>query len=173
SSPRTGRPARRRARTSAPSAGSGMSSTPRASRSSLASTPGPRPRTRTRQHRPTPTRARFRGIERDNAQVDVKPLPGLEHLPYAEVWLHAPDVTLWREASAAARAIGKDGLEVWTTDSTPEVVPFLEDRGYAIHRRYVISELDLASAPEPEPPRIPLTTFAQRPDLAAELYAIA
>ena len=53
--------------------------------------------------------------------VDVKPLPGLEHLPYAEVWLRSPDEALWRDASAAAHAIGKDGLEVWTTDETPEV----------------------------------------------------
>ncbi len=105
--------------------------------------------------------------------MDVKPLPGLEHLPYAEVWLRAPDDDAWRAASAAARAIGKDGLEVWTTDETPAVVSFLESRDYEIVRRYMISELDVATAPDPGPPGIPLTTFAARPDLAEELYAVA
>jgi GNAT superfamily N-acetyltransferase len=105
--------------------------------------------------------------------VDVKPLPGLEHLPYAEAWLHRPDETLWREASAAARSIDKTGLEVWTTDETPAVVGFLEARGYSIHRRYVISELDVSAAPDPERPAVPLTTFGERPDLAGELYALA
>ena len=64
-------------------------------------------------------------------------MPGLEHLPFAEVWLREPSDEAWRSASAAARAIGKDGLEVWTTDETPAVVPFLEARGYEIVRRYV------------------------------------
>ena len=105
--------------------------------------------------------------------MNVKPLPGLEHLPYAEVWLHAPDEALWHDASTAARAIGKQGLEVWTTDGTPEVVPFLEARGYVIHRRYVISELDVAAAPDPEPPSVALTTVADRPDLVDALYAVA
>jgi GNAT superfamily N-acetyltransferase len=110
---------------------------------------------------------------RDNAEVEVKPLPGLEHLPYAEVWLHSPDDKLWREASIAARAIGKNGLEVWTTDATPEVAPFLEARGYTIHRRYVISELDVAAAADPEQPGVQLTTLAERPDLVEALYEIA
>jgi GNAT superfamily N-acetyltransferase len=105
--------------------------------------------------------------------VDVKPLPGLEHLPFAEVWLREPDEDAWRAASAAARAIGKDGLEVWTTDETPAVVTFLEERGYAIARQYVISELDITAAPEPATPSVPLTTFAARPDLAEQLYAVA
>jgi GNAT superfamily N-acetyltransferase len=105
--------------------------------------------------------------------VDVKPLPGLEHLPYAEVWLRAADEGAWREASRLARELGKDGLEVWTTDGSPEVVSFLEPRGYEIVRRYVVSELDVGVAPEPEPPGVPLTTFALRPDLAPQLYEIA
>jgi GNAT superfamily N-acetyltransferase len=108
-----------------------------------------------------------------NAGVEVKPLPGLEHLPYAEVWLHAPDEEVWHQASAAARALGKNGLEVWTTDSTPDVAPFLERRGYAVHRRYLISELDRAGARDPEPPAVPLTTLADRPDLVSALYALA
>jgi mycothiol synthase len=104
---------------------------------------------------------------------DVKPMPGLEHLPFAEVWFRAIDQATWRQASAAARGHGKDGLEVWTTTETPEVVAFLEPRGYAEVRRYVISELDVASAAEPGPPGLTIVTFAERPDLAPELFQIA
>ncbi|MFL5928447.1 MAG: GNAT family N-acetyltransferase [Gaiellaceae bacterium] len=105
--------------------------------------------------------------------MDVHPIPGLEHLPYAEVWLHRVDEEGWREASAAARALGKTGLEAWTTDRTPEVVQFLRARGYDEVRRYVISQLDVAAAPDPGAPAIPLVTFAERPDLAPQLYALA
>jgi GNAT superfamily N-acetyltransferase len=105
--------------------------------------------------------------------VDVKPMPGLEHLPFAEVWFHEIDEARWHEASAAARAIGKSGLEAWTTDRTPEVAGFLEERGYDVVRRYVISELDVAAAPEPAPPQFELTTFAERPDLVRVLFEIA
>jgi GNAT superfamily N-acetyltransferase len=103
----------------------------------------------------------------------VKPMPGLEHLPYAEVWLHEIDDGRWREASAQARELGKTGLEVWTTDSTPDVVAFLEPRGYEEVRRYVISELDVAAAPDPAPPAFELVTFAERRDLAPALYELA
>src|SRR5262249_3319669 len=134
------------------------------------------PRARRLRHRatapprPSPaTRAKAATIR----GVDVKPLPGLEHLPYAEVWLHEPDEAVWREASAAARALGRDGLAVWPTDATPDVASFLEARGYSTHRRSVVSELDVAAAPVPEPPALPLTTFADRPDLAHALYAVA
>ncbi len=105
--------------------------------------------------------------------MTVQPLPGLEHLPFAEVWLHEPDEARWREAAAAARALGKRGLEVWTTDRTPGVAAFLEARGYALHRRYELSELDVAAAPDPEPPAHPLVTLAERPELAEALHAIA
>jgi len=105
--------------------------------------------------------------------VDVKPMPGLEHLPFAEVWFHDIDDERWREASAAARAIGKTGLEAWTTDRTPEVAAFLEARGYDVVRRYVISELDVAAAPEPAPPQFELTPVAERPDLVRAVFEIA
>jgi GNAT superfamily N-acetyltransferase len=105
--------------------------------------------------------------------MDVQPIPGMKQLPFAEVWFHTIDEQLWREASVAARALGKSGLEVWTTTGTPDVVAFLEPRGYEEVRRYVISELDVAAASEPGPPGLPLTTFAERPDLADELFALA
>ena len=71
--------------------------------------------------------------------MEVRPIPGLEQLPYAEVWLREADEAQLREASAAAGALGKSGLEVWTTDETPAVVPFLEERGYEVVRRYRVS----------------------------------
>ena len=105
--------------------------------------------------------------------VAVRPIPGLEHLPYAEVWLHADDAEAWREASAAARRLGKTGLEAWTTTRTPKVAPWLERLGFEEVRRYVVSELDVAAAPDPGPPRFSITTLAERPDLAGELYDLA
>ena len=105
--------------------------------------------------------------------MDVKPMPGLEQLPYAEVWFHEVDDARWREASGLARMLGKTGLEVWTTDRTPEVVAFLEPHGYDEVRRYVISELDVGAAPDPDPPAFDLVTFAERPDLADALYELA
>jgi len=105
--------------------------------------------------------------------VDVKPIPGLEQLPFAEVWFRTVDEAAWLEASAAARAIGKTGLEVWTTTETPEVVAFFEARGYEETRRYVNSELEVASAPDPGPPGMTITTFAERPDLAPKIFGVA
>lgn len=105
--------------------------------------------------------------------MEVRPIPGLEHLPYAEVWLRAPDETALRDASAAARAIGKDGLEVWTTDETPAVAPWLEKRGYEVVRRYRVAELDVASAPAPGAPGLPLVALSDHPELAPALYEIA
>jgi GNAT superfamily N-acetyltransferase len=112
-------------------------------------------------------------MSRENASMDVRPMPGLEQLPYAKVWFHEIDEARWREASVRARELGKRGLEVWTTDRTPEVVAFLEPRGYEEVRRYVISELEVAAAPDPEPPAFDLVTFAERPDLAGALYGLA
>ena len=103
----------------------------------------------------------------------VHPIAGLAHLPFAEVWFHEVDEGRWREASALARGLGKTGLEVWTTTRTPAVVAFLEERGYAEHRRYVISELDVAAAPDPGPPACELVTFAERPELADALFELA
>ena len=105
--------------------------------------------------------------------MDVKPIPGLEQLPYAEVWFHELDDARSARGVGVARMLGKTGLEVWTTDRTPEVVAFLEPRGYDEVRRYVISELDVAAAPDPDPPAFDLVTFAERPDLADALYELA
>ena len=105
--------------------------------------------------------------------IDVKPMPGLDELPFAEVWFREVDDDRWREASAAARAIGKTGLEVWTTDETPNVVAFLEARGYEQVRHYVISELDVPSAPDPAPSAFELVTLADRPELAQAVFEIA
>jgi GNAT superfamily N-acetyltransferase len=105
--------------------------------------------------------------------MQVQEIPGLGHLPYAEVWFHELDDMRWREASTAARAMGKTGLEAWTTTRTQPVADFLLARGYEEVRRYVISELDVASAPELGPPRFEIVALADRPELADELYALA
>lgn len=105
--------------------------------------------------------------------MEVKAIPGLEHLPYAEAWFHRADDTDWRAASDGARGLGKTGLEAWTTTRTPEVVPFLAGRGFVEVRRYVISELDVAAAADPAGPAHALVSLAERPELAEELYALA
>ena len=105
--------------------------------------------------------------------MEVRPIPGLEHLPYAEVWFHSVDDGAWRAASVAARELGKLGLEVWTTPRTAEVAPWLEGNGYDEVRRYVISELDVAAAPDLGPPGFEIVTFADRPELEEDLHALA
>lgn len=105
--------------------------------------------------------------------MEVKPVPGMEHLPWAEVWFHVIDDELWREASRLARELAKTGLEAWTTEATPEVVVFLTERGYEEVRRYLRSELDVAAAPDPGQPGLPVVTLAERPDLVPALYEIA
>ena len=105
--------------------------------------------------------------------MDVRPIPGLEHLPFAEVWIREAGEASWREASDAARAIGKERLEVWTTDETPEVAGFLLGRGFANVRSYIVSELVVSTSPEPEPPKFDVRALAEQPVDAEVLYAIA
>jgi GNAT superfamily N-acetyltransferase len=105
--------------------------------------------------------------------VEVKPVPGLEHEPFAEVWLETVDDQILAEASGLAAALGKPGLEVWTTTKTPTVEAFLLAHGFAQHRRYVVSELDVAAASDPGEPAWPLVTVADRPDLAPALEELA
>ncbi len=103
----------------------------------------------------------------------VAPIPGLEHLPYAVVTLDRVDDGALAGVFAAARAIGKPGLEAWTTTRTPEVAAFLTGRGFRETRRYVVSELDVAAAARPEAPQLPLVTLAERPELAPALHELA
>jgi mycothiol synthase len=105
--------------------------------------------------------------------VVVRPIPGQEHLPWAEVWFRTPDEEEWREASRKARTLGKSGLEVWTTEDHPDVVAFFEQRGYEQVRRYLRFALDLDAAPDPGEPEWELTTLAERPELLAQVYDVA
>ena len=105
--------------------------------------------------------------------MEVRPVPGLEYEPYAEVWFETADDALLDEAFALAAAIGKPGLEAWTTTMTPDVEPFLLARGFVEHRRYLVSELDVTTAPDPGDPSWPLVTVADRPDLAPQLEELA
>jgi mycothiol synthase len=103
----------------------------------------------------------------------VRAIPGQEHLPWAEVWFRTPHEEAWREASHTARALGKSGLEVWTTEDHPDVVAFFEERGYEEVRRYLRFALDVDSAPDPGEPEWPLTTLAERPELLPQVYDLA
>jgi GNAT superfamily N-acetyltransferase len=53
------------------------------------------------------------------------------------------------------------------------VAPWLEGLGYEEVRRYVVSELDVAAAPEPGSPRFEVVTLAERPELADVLFPLA
>jgi mycothiol synthase len=103
----------------------------------------------------------------------VRPIPGQEHLPWAEVWFRTPDEEAWREACGKARTLGKSGLEVWTTEDHSDVVAFFERRGYEEVRRYLRFTLDLDAAPDPGEPQWQLTTLAERPELLPQVYEVA
>jgi GNAT superfamily N-acetyltransferase len=89
------------------------------------------------------------------------------------VWLHEAEDSTLAAALNAARSLGKDALEVWTSTRTPMVAPWLEERGYEEVRRYVVSELDLAAAADVGESRFAPVTLAERPDLAALLFDLA
>ena len=98
---------------------------------------------------------------------------GLEHLPFAEVWFHEIDDARRREASAAAAAIGKTGLEAWTTDRTPRSRRSSSNAATRSFGATSSRSVDLTAADEPAPPAFELTTFAARRDLAPALFEIA
>lgn len=104
--------------------------------------------------------------------MDVRAIPAQEHLPWAQVWFHAIDDEAWGAASRRARELGKTGLEAWTTEATPEVVAYLEARGYEEVRRYLRFALDVEAAPDPGEPGWEVTTLADRPDLVDELFEV-
>jgi GNAT superfamily N-acetyltransferase len=105
--------------------------------------------------------------------MDVRPIPGQEHRPWAEVWFREVDEESWREASRKARELGKHGLEVWTTEEHPDVVAFFAQRGYEEVRRYLRFALDVDAAADPGDPDWPLTTLAARPELLPQVYDVA
>jgi GNAT superfamily N-acetyltransferase len=105
--------------------------------------------------------------------VEVRAIPGQEHLPWAEVWFRTADEETWHDASRKARALGKTGLEVWTTEEHPDVVAFFDERGYEEVRRYLRFALDVAAAPDPGEPQWELTSLAARPELLQQVYEVA
>ena len=105
--------------------------------------------------------------------MSVRAIPGQEHLPWAETWRRTADEAAWREASHAARELGKSGLEVWTTEDHPEVVRFLGEHGYEEVLRYLRYAFDVVAAPDPGDPRHEVTTLARRPGLLPHVYAVA
>lgn len=105
--------------------------------------------------------------------VDVTEIAGQAHLPWAEVHLDAIDAAVFAEASRRARALGKDGLEVWTHDDSTAALRFLDAHGYREARRYLLQHLDVAASADPGEPAFQLVTYAERPDLAHALYEVA
>jgi mycothiol synthase len=105
--------------------------------------------------------------------MEVRAIPGQEHLPWAEVWFRTVDEDAWRDASLKAHVLGKSGLEVWTTEDHPDVVAFFAARGYTEARRYLRYVLDVDAAPDPGEPGWELTTLAQRPELLRAVYDVA
>lgn len=78
--------------------------------------------------------------------------------------------------SRHARDAGKTGLTMRVSADRPEGVTFLEHRGFRETERAAMVRLELAGlvAPDPAPPPgIVLTSFAERPDLAAGIHAVA
>jgi mycothiol synthase len=78
--------------------------------------------------------------------------------------------------SDGARAMGKTGLHLRTSEGRPEGIAFLRHRGFTELERAAMVELRLAGLGRPtlEPPAgVGLTTLAERPDLIGGVHALA
>ena len=78
--------------------------------------------------------------------------------------------------SEHARDAGKTGLAFRTSTARPEGATFLEHRGFTERERAAMVRLELPGLEPPsvDPPTgIEITTLAARPDLVAEVHAIA
>ncbi len=78
--------------------------------------------------------------------------------------------------SDRARAAAKGWLHMPATDARPDGVEFLGRRGFTEFERAKIVRLQLAGLGPPSidpPPGIRLTTLAARPDLVADVHAVA
>jgi GNAT superfamily N-acetyltransferase len=78
--------------------------------------------------------------------------------------------------SDGARAAGKTGLHLRTSEARPEGIAFLRHRGFIEVERARMVELRLAGLAPPQleaPAGIVLTTLAERPDLVVGVHALA
>jgi len=83
---------------------------------------------------------------------------------------------LYETVSDWARDRGKEVLEVWIEDSQPDGLSFARNRGFAQVARELRVALDLTRTEAPRvepPPGVTITAWAERPDLARGMYAVA
>jgi GNAT superfamily N-acetyltransferase len=85
---------------------------------------------------------------------------------------------LLRAISGAARAAGKDALQIPVSEGRPEGIEFLAHRGFTEYERAKAVRLELqAEAPPPAAAAIPdgvrLVTLAERPDLVPGVHRVA
>jgi len=83
---------------------------------------------------------------------------------------------LWAATSAVARSAGKTGLQTDVSEGQADGVAWLLRRGFVVLERGKQVRLDLrgmaAPAVEP-PPGVVMTSLAARPDLEAQVHAVA
>ncbi len=78
--------------------------------------------------------------------------------------------------SDVAREAGKSTLHIPATESRPDGIAFLEQRGFTEFDRTKAVRLDLSglTPPTPRPPDgVVITTLAERPDLVSGVHAVA
>ncbi len=101
---------------------------------------------------------------------------------FGEVWVLADQrrkgvgTTLFSEVAEHARALGKSELELFTFADDPDGVSYLEHRGFSPVMSLRSLRLVLANCTRPDgaPPQgITITTLADRPELAHELWDTA
>lgn len=83
---------------------------------------------------------------------------------------------LLHEIAAAAAAAGKEALHVPAAEARPDGVDFLVRRGFTVHERFRVLELELAglaASPVRPPAGIRLTSLAAEPDLVEGVHRVA
>lgn len=83
--------------------------------------------------------------------------------------------SLYAEASRHARSLGRAELACTAREEEADAIEFLAHRGFAAvdRLRKLSLDLDGIELPPPDPPAgIALCTFAERPELAAQMYAV-
>lgn len=83
---------------------------------------------------------------------------------------------LLHEIASAAEAAAKVALHVPAAETRPDGIAFLARRGFVVHERFRVLELDLAGlapAPVRAPAGVRLTSLAAEPDLVEGVHRVA
>lgn len=83
--------------------------------------------------------------------------------------------TLYAEASRHAESLGREGLACTAREDEEDALDFLGHRGFVVVDRLRKLSLDLGGLELPSPglpAGISIVTYAQRPELIAEMYAV-